>query len=171
MATITGKTGVSTSWQQTLTGLPVSVPVQVLQSWGFQVSTSGTGVDQADLKYTKTLSLAATPTTLDLTALTDVAGNAVNFARVKSVTIRNKDTTDGHTVLCGNAAATQWTGFVSSATATWTVFPSSSNNDGFFVFTAPNTTAAAVSGSSKSLKLDPGANTISVDIEIVGASV
>jgi hypothetical protein len=52
---------------------------------------------------------------------------------------------------------------------TITIEPSTTSNAGAWIQTAPNTTGWAVSSSSKLIQLDPGANTITVDVEIVGA--
>jgi hypothetical protein len=78
--------------------------------------------------------------------------------------------TDGQNVTLSGGASNPWTGIL-SATGTLIVFPSTVNNQGILFLSAPNTTAAVVSGTSKTLKLDPGANTITVNIEITGASV
>jgi hypothetical protein len=167
VANVTGSNSVVTNNQQTSSGLPTNIPVAVQQNFNFNPA-NGTAADQVDLKYTKTLTLAATPTTLDLTALTDVFGNSINFARVRSITLKHKGTTDGQNVTVSGGAANPWTGII---TGNLILFPSTANNNGVIVLWAPGTTGAVVSGASKTLKLDPGANTITVDIEICGASV
>lgn len=173
MATITGQTKVATNWAQTLTGVPGSAQsVSVQQSAQFQVTTSGTAADQADLKFTATLLLAASPTVLDLTSLTDIYGGSVNFKRVRSITIVNKAATDGFTVKFGYSTTTSnaWTGIVTNP-GQITINPSTAANNGIFVMTSPTATGWAVTSTNKLLNLDPGANTVAVDIEIVGCSV
>lgn len=128
---------------------------------------NGSAADQVEQSYIATLSLAATPTTLDLTALVDPLGKTTNFAAVREVKLRNKSTTDGQNVTVKPGASNGWTGVLNS-TGQLTLYPSTATNSGMLVLTAPNTTGAVVSGTSKTLALDPGANTISVDIEIYG---
>jgi hypothetical protein len=174
MPTVTGSVKHQGAFSQTAPStLPATTPatsISVPQSWSFSVTTSGTAADQTDLKYTQSLSLAASPTTLDLTNLTDVYGNTVNFKRVRSFAIRMKDTTDSHTLAIGNAASNAWTGFLGS-TSVLTMQASSSANDSYLVLTAPNTTGFATGSTNKNVKLDPGANTFTVEIEITGCSV
>jgi hypothetical protein len=86
MANVTGTVSVQTNFQQTSTGLPVNIPVTVQQNLRFN-PTNGTAADQVDTKYTTTLTLAAAPTTIDLTNVKDVFGNTITFARVRSVLI------------------------------------------------------------------------------------
>lgn len=173
MATITGSTKLNTAWAQTSANLPgTQVQLGVQQNPQFTVSTSGTAADQADLKYTKTLTfVASTPQALDLTSLTDVYGGTVNFKRVKSISIKFKDTTDGHTLLLGYATTTAnaWTSLISNP-GQITLQASTASNDAFFAVTAPNTTGWVVGSTNKLFNMDPGSNAFSVDIEIVGAS-
>jgi hypothetical protein len=146
-------------------------PVAVLALRG-AFNASGVAADQCDLIYARPLTfVASTPQTLDLTALTDPAGNAISFARVRFLAIRIRDTTAGHVLLVGGAGTNEWGGFLSSG-AILTVFPSTAANDGFFLLPAPNTTGIVVSGTSKLLKLDPGAVALGiVDVVIAGCSL
>lgn len=139
---------------------------------GWKTVVSGTAANQSDLHYYAVLTLAATPTVLDLTALTDPFGASVNFARVKEVLIVNNSTTDGHNLLVGYATTTThaFTSIVSNP-GQITVGPSTLANNGFLLWVAPNTTGAAVSSTNKLLQLDPGANTFSITVEITGCSV
>ncbi len=136
--------------------------------------TSGTAANQADLIYATTLTLSATPTTLDLTSLLDPLQGAVAFARVRGLYIRNNATTDGWNLTIGAAASNAWAGTSQflSASSTIILGPSSAfPNSGRLEVWAPNTTGYVVDGTHKSLKLDPGANTFTIDIQIIGASV
>lgn len=150
--------------------VPGAQPLATQQSSALTV-TSGTGSDQADLKYVKSLTLVATPTVLYLTALADPFGGTVNFARVKSILIINTSTVSGQAVLMGYSTTTAnaWTGFLSNP-GQISIRSSTTTNQGVFLALAPGATAWPVSSTSKLLQLDPGANTIRVNVEIVGAS-
>lgn len=169
MASVTASIKTSTVSTETAT-LPGTVTnLTVNQNFNANFQASGVAADQINLNYVATLSLAATPTTLDLTALTDRYGNAVNFARVRSLTIKNKSQTDSQTVTVSPGGTNGWTALLGTG-STLIVQPSSSLNDAGVILTAPNTTGWVVSGTTKTLKLDPGANTIAVDIEINGCN-
>jgi hypothetical protein len=171
MAAITGSVKAGSNWTQTnSTGLPGALVANLPQNWQFTVSTSGNAADQANLKYTATLSLAAAPQVLDLTNLTDVFGGVVNFARVRSLAIRVKSQTDGQTLKLGYSGVTAnaWTSLITNP-GQITLQASTSTNDGFVVFTAPNTTGWTVGATNKLLNLDPGASTFTADIEILGS--
>jgi hypothetical protein len=169
---VTGSLKLTTSFQQAASGLPgnQTASLSVQQSPACNFSTSGTAADQCDLKHTKTYSfVASTAQTIDLTALTDVFGNAVSFVKVRSITFIFQGTTDGASLTLGNAASNAWTGFLNAA-GTLTIYPSSASNSGIFALTAPNTGGMPVSGTSKSLKMAPSAHNFNVDIEIAGTS-
>jgi hypothetical protein len=169
VANVTASIKTSTVSTQTTT-LPGTVTnLTVNQNFNANYQTPGVAADQVNLNYVASLSLAATPTTLDLTALTDRYGGSVNFVRVRSVTIKNKNTTDGQTVTVKPGATNGWMALLGTG-STLILQPSSSANDGGVTLSAPNTTGWVVSGTSKTLTLDPGANIISVDIEINGCN-
>lgn len=171
MATVTASITVSTTSQQTPTGLPGNVtPVTINQTLSTNFQTSGTAADSVNLNYVATLSLAAAVTTIDLTSLTDRYGAAVNFARVRSVTIKNNATTDTWTVIVKPGASNGWTNFLGTS-STAIVGPSTVNNVGCLVMTSPNTTGWVVDGTHKTLAFDPGANTFTIAVEINGANV
>lgn len=173
MAAVTGSISTNTSFSQTPSNIPGSsiTPLTNAQTIKFQVSTSGTAADQVDLKYSATLTFtASTAQTLDLTSLTDVYGGAVNFARVKSITISMKSTTDGATLTLGAAGSNPWAAILGT-TGTLVMQAATANNPSMLVLTAPNTTGWVTSGTSKAFKLTPSAHAFSVDIEITGCSV
>jgi hypothetical protein len=171
MATVSVNATPAYQLQQTGTGILAGVNVSKTESLKAQFTNSGVTADSCDLLHIKTYSLvASTPQTIDLTALIDVFGNAVSFAKVRLFLIRINATTDAYTVLMGNAATNPWNAIV-SGTATITIYPATANNDGYMTFTAPNTTGMPVSGGSKSIKFDPGANAVSFDLIIAGTSV
>ena len=83
---------------------------------------------------------------------------------------RNKSAADGHVLLVGGAASDAFEGWISTA-GTITVYPASAVNDGWVVFTAPNTTGIVVGGSAYNLKLNPGTySDIVADVVILGCS-
>lgn len=172
MANVTGSVKLQTSTTQVISGLPGTVTnPTVQQNPGFTFSTSGTTADKADLRYIASLVLSAAPTTIDLTSLLAVDGSAVNFARVREISVINQDTTDGHTVTMEGGASNPWTSMISGTSWAFMIPPSTANNQGTFAAWAPNTTAWVVGSTNKTLKFDPGSATITIAIEIIGASV
>jgi hypothetical protein len=176
MATLVGSISVSSIMSQaSASNIPGGQPVTSLIRPKFTIAvpagTAGTA-DNCDVKYSMPLTLAGTPTVLDLTNLKDVLGNAISFGRVRSITITNLATGDTFIVHLGYATTTAnaWTALVSNP-GQLTIAPSSLLNPGVFVMIAPNTTGYLVTSTSKLLNLDPGANTIPIQIEITGCSV
>jgi hypothetical protein len=130
--------------------------VTLSESLAANFRASGTLADQCDgLIYLTPTFAASTPQTFDLTAQNDPLGNAVTVARVRLFLVKWLSTTDNVPLLVGNAASNPWTALCSSSTATLAVPPSSSLNAGGLLVLAPQTTGLAVSGGSKSIKLDP----------------
>ena len=172
MAVVTGSIKTQTNFAQALTGLPGGAQsISASQNFGFAPTVSGVLADQVDTKHTRTYALAAsTPVTLDLTNLADIQNNPITFARVRSVSIVVRSQVDGQVLLLGGAGTNAWVAICSSTTATITVYPSTAGNQGYFAWTCPNTTGAPVTSTSKLLKLDPGTNAFSVDVEITGCS-
>lgn len=171
MATVNQSIQVITSNSITPANLPGNVPYTFPENFKLNLSP-GTTADSANLIYSATIAFTAAPQVLDLTALTDPTGGAVNFARVRSIWIKVKSTTDGTTLKLGYGATTTnaWTSLVSNPGQIF-LQASTANNDSMFVLSAPNTTGWAVSSTNKLLQLDPGAATFSADITIVGANV
>lgn len=171
MAVVTGSVKTQTTFTQTPSNLPGTVtPATIGQTFTTTLGNATTA-DNVDLKYTTTLTFtASTAQTLDLTALTDIYGGTVNFARIRTMTLKQKSTTDGATLTLGAAAANPWAA-IWGTTGTHIMQASTSTNDAGLIITAPNTTGYVTSGSSKNLKLLPSAHAFSVDIEITGASV
>jgi len=170
MANVTCTYKVTTqSTQQPPAGPGTATALSRSQSLSFQVSTSGTASDQADQKYTATLLLNAANTTIDLTNMTDDYGNVVNMKRVKSIFMKNRATTDGYTVTVSPGAANGFNTFLST-NSTMILQNSTAANDGGILVTAPGTTAWATAAAAKTLTFNPGANAITIDLEIIGAS-
>lgn len=114
--------------------------------------------------WSGTVSLAAATQTLDLTALAGPRGSTVNFSSIRVIWIQNNSTVAGQGVGVGNAGANPWRPFWSSSANVETI-PAG----GRFHKENPDTTPWAVDGTHKNLMLDPGANTFTVSILIVGS--
>jgi hypothetical protein len=138
---------------------------------------NGTSAGNVDYVYGKTLTLAGSATTLDLTSLTDLFGGSINFARVRFFAVQNLSTTAAQTVTISGGTSNPWTTGPWGASSTIILQPSPTQNAGVsrVVFEDPYVTGATTgwytSGTSKTVKLDPGANTISVNVLIAGCSV
>lgn len=176
MAVVSGPLNIGANFTQTITsGVITSQYIPANINWNYTF-TNGTGTGAVDLCYAKQLSLAGTATTLDLTSLADLGGSTVSFARVRLFVVQNLATTAAYTVTVGAAASNQWTGFLGTTTSTVVLQPNvgATANQSLLLFLDPYstgaTTGAYVDGTHKSLKLDPGANTISVNVLILGCS-
>jgi hypothetical protein len=100
-------------------------------------------------------SVTTTPTTIDLTSLTDPFGNAVNFATVKNLLIINNDATNSLTIGGGTNGLFAALPF---------------NLSGDSKGTCLNlTTSITVDSTHKILKLLATAGTISVDVFVIGS--
>lgn len=168
MATIGGTSQLSAGFNQTVTsGVITSQTIPASISLTTQYK-NGTGAGSVDLIYAKQLTLAATPTTLDLSSLTDLAGGSVNFARIREMAIQVVDTATTHIVTLGDAASNAFSAFW-GATGTDIVFAGSIR-----YFTDPTSVGAGVGAivdsTHKNFKMDPGANTVVINILIVGCS-
>jgi hypothetical protein len=156
-------------------GVLAGQAIQVLKSFKFISTTSGTAADQCDLLYANTLTfVASTPQTIDLTSLLDVIGNSLSFARVKVFAIRVNSTTNGDKLTVGNSGTNEWSGTAAplSAGGTLKVLASTATgNHGYTVLSGPNTTGFVVDSTHKTVKLDPGASAFSCDLLIAGCSV
>lgn len=135
---------------------------------------NGTGVGQVDTIYARSLTLAGTTTTLDLTNLTDPVGNTISFARVREFIVTNADTTAAHTVKVSGAASNGVT-FLPINTAPLTLQAQGTGTvPGAIAISDPNGTGASngnyVDATHKNILLDPSANTVTISILIVGGS-
>lgn len=162
--------------QQTPVNLPGTVtPVTVNNTLSYTFA-NGTAADQVTKLYVATLTLSAAATVLNLfdnssgTQITDVYGTAISLTVVRKLYIKNKSTVNTEVLLLGSSGTVSntWTGLFTNP-GQITIEPSTaSGNGGGCVFVAPNTAGWVVSTSSKLFRLDPGAATFNVDIEILG---
>lgn len=176
MATVSGPLSMRADITQSVSSGVISTQA-LLASFGLSVNLSnGTGSGAVDLVYAKQLSLAGSATTLDLTSLTDLSGASISFARVRVLIVQNLATTAAYTLTLGAAASNQWTGFLGTATSTAVIQPNvgATSNYSSHVFldlySTGASTGAYVDGTHKSFKLDPGANTFSANVLILGCS-
>lgn len=175
MSVVTSSGTFTDTTQQNPSGLPGNVTPIASNNTLKHNFANGSGSDQVQLTYLKTLSFTGAAIVLNLfdntsgTQVTDPYGNAISFSAIRKIVIKHKGTTDNQPLKVGYSGTTAnaWTALVSNPGQIF-VMPSSSTNDGGAVFISPNTTGWAVSTSSKLLNLDPGANSFSVDIEITG---
>ena len=128
-----------------------------------------TGALTIDQIHAKVYSLAGTTTTIDLTSVLDLAGNSMNFARVRDFIVYNQDTTTSHIVNVYKGASNGWSYLpastgplicVANGGLIWLHDPSN----------ALSTNGMVTSGSSKTITFDPGANTVNLSVLIVGGS-
>lgn len=169
MPRINGQLMILSSLGQTSTVLPGGPNIVAPQTNQFIPQGIGATADLVQHKFTKQLTLSATPTVLDLTNLVDTDGNTFSFSVVRTLTIFIVDQNDAHIVLFGFASTitNAWTALVSNP-GQITIKPSTAVNQGGLAVIAPNTTGYAVTGSNKLVQLDPGANTIVVNVEFTG---
>lgn len=109
--------------------------------------------------YFATLSITTSPTSVDVTSLTDVFGSALSFATVKHLQIVNNSTT-------ANLSAGGGTNGLFSALPTLIGQAASSGNAGSCINLTTNLT---VDGTHKIIALTSSSGTISVEIIIVGS--
>lgn len=126
--------------------------------------SDGASANQFSKIYRKVISLtAATPQTLDLTALTDDGGASVSFSTIKEIYMRSKSTTSSHKVTVGAAASNAFTGPLAGTSPTLDVCASSPVNLCNLL-----SSGWTVDATHKSLKLDPGANTQDFELVLAG---
>lgn len=126
---------------------------------------TGTANSTNDLVYQDTLSLAAAASPLDLRgSLLTPLGATAAFVEITTLFIKNKATTDGYYVSMGagsNPITTLW----GASGDIIKIGPG-----GFLLLHNPITGYGTTAGTADILNLDPGANTISVDLVICGRS-
>lgn len=127
--------------------------------------TDGSGANQANKQWSKTATLTATSTTLDLTSLTGTFGT-VTFTKIKALILINTSTTDGAMLTVGNAASNQWYAPFGGSAHTVKVGPGSCLV--LSAMTAQSTGAWTVDASNKSLKIDAGSATITYKLVLIG---
>lgn len=164
---VTGNMTFNASFAETATALSTySIPLSISSNTAY---INGTSSGQVDTVYAKTITLAATTQTIDLTSLVDPAGNSINFARVREFVVANNDPTAGHDLKVEAGASNGWAVLPPLAT------PAYARYSGSLKYSDPKSTGAGngnlVSSTSKTITFDSGANTITFSLLIVGSSV
>lgn len=169
---VNGTIQATISLTNTLSGTSGQAKNQVTVGASQIAVSAGTGAGQCNELWSQTIALvASTPQTLDLTALTGEGGRTVSFSAVKIFEVVNNDPTNPVTV--GNAATTPFAPFWNTPANTESVpgggCKDQSGNQVGTPMLKTNLTAAgwSTTGATK-LKLDPGANAISVTVTIAG---
>ncbi len=164
--TVSGSVLFGASFNEAVTGVTnYQIPLAVSGSVTY---ANGTASNQVDTVYAKVINLAAATQTIDLTSLTDPAGNAINVARVREFIVQNTSASAGFD--CKVEAG---------ASNGWSVLPPSTNPiycryGSVLRISDPVSTGGAngnvVGSSSKTVTFDPGANTFTINVLIVGGS-
>ncbi len=172
MANVTQSIQINTSQSIQPTGFPGSV-TNLTQSETFIYNPkNGTAADQINELSIQTLSFAAAPQVIDLTALVDPLGATWSAARIDSIVINVRTVTDGTTLLLGYSTTTShaWTALISNP-GQMTLQAATATNASALAVTAPNTTGWVVTSTNKLLNLDPGGATFMADVIITGRTV
>lgn len=169
MAVVTGISQINVGFNQAVSAGLVkaqTLPAAIAITSNY---TNGTGANQIDLLYAKQLTfVASTPQTLDLTAIVDLAAATVNMARVRDFFLQIVTATVDFNITLGAAAANPWAPLWGT-TGTQVVFAGTT-----YHISDPTTVGSGkglvTSGTSKSLKIDPGSNVVVANLIIAGCS-
>jgi hypothetical protein len=132
--------------------------------------TNGTGSLQVDTIYAGALTLSGAATTIDFTNFSDPGNANCSLARSRLFLVFNPAATAGYDVKIEQGASNGWA-----------VVPPSSSPDyaryggGIYLLVDPTSTGAGngnvITSTSKTVKFDPGANTITIYVINAGTSV
>jgi hypothetical protein len=135
----------------------------------------GTGAGKVNLMNKPAQGSLLGTVDIDLTTLTDPYGAAINFARVKVLAVFNFATNDAYKLVMGLAVTNPWAApFDGLTTGKLHVPPGRLDATlgvtypGRVLIWAPGATGLAVSGTSKVLRLDSGANTVPYVVALFG---
>lgn len=137
-----------------------TAPVQPSQTISYG---PGTGPGQANKIYQASLSLAATPTSLDLTAVVCLDGST-GFSHVREVIVFNDDTNDAHTIVYDGSVSNAFAPFLAGTGPKITIQGGASERKSRPL----GTNGWTVDSTHKVVALDPGANTVACRVVIVG---
>lgn len=139
-------------------------------------SAAGVAADQVNLLYVKRHSfLASTQQTIALNAAVGDDGVTSNFFRVRLVAIAVRSVVDAANLTVDNAGATNpFTGFLNAVgqvvvRASTADSTGALKNNGFALFSAPNTTGMVV-GTGINLRLLPSAHAFDADVIVAGGN-
>ena len=95
-ATISGQVSFGSSFQQTISGLVAyNIPLTISSGTSYG---NGTTSGNVNIAYAAQLTLAGTPTTINLQSCTDPSGASISFARVREFVVLNTALTAGYDV-------------------------------------------------------------------------
>jgi len=141
--------------------LDLSEPIEPLGLVNDTAFTNGTSANQANQIWSDTRTAAASTDSLDLTGgLTDAFGSAITFAKVKGIYMVNKSTTSGETLILGGIFMGVMLG---GLTQTINVEAGAT-----LLLTAPVDGFAVTNGITDQITVNPGGNTITYDVAIIG---
>jgi hypothetical protein len=172
---VTGSVTLTVAFQEFVTSgvlSPETIPAALTalgQAVGSLAFSNGTGVLQTDTLYAKPLVLTAAPQTVDFTSVTDPGNASVSFARSRVFFVYNPALTVGYDLKVYQGASNGWA-----------QLPTSSNPlyaraiGGFILIVDPSSTGSGngdvITSSSKTVTIDPGANTITALVIMAGGS-
>lgn len=134
--------------------------IEILQKLG-----SGTGSRQADLVGASDGTIATgTPLDIDLKALTDEFGAAVNMAEIVAFVVINDSATAGETITVGAAASNAWVAWLGDASDTIKIGP------GGMLFWQSPIDGVATDATHKVLRLAASAASVAYRFMVVGRS-
>jgi hypothetical protein len=166
LAIVTGRSTHSVGFTQAAPATVIGNPTVNVSETPAYTYSNGTALSSTDLLHSRIYSLtASTPQTIDLTALLDPWGGAVNFARVRSILLRN---TGSSSITVGAAATNAWVGPLGTTTSTL-IIPGGA----IACFEDPSSLGTAgwvVGATSKSIKLDPGTSNGTLEVILAGGS-
>lgn len=126
-------------------------------------SNAGTITVSGNKVYQASGTASATPTDIDLSAVTNVDGTT-GFSYVRAIIIFNDATTTAYTLSTG-AGTNPFKPYLSGTSPVLAVNPGSF----FAAFQPLGTNGYTVDGSNKTVRLDPGANNVPYRIVVVGS--
>ena len=151
-----------------LNGQALSVPLALSIAY----NATGTAADQIDLVAVKSFTfVASTMQTVDLSAMTDILGNAVNFAEVVLFAIRMESTTDAATLTLAPDVTNGWAALFSSNLVLHAATATTNPNGSFFVAATPAATGWAVDSTHKVIDFTPSAHAFNATLVVAGRSV
>jgi hypothetical protein len=135
-----------------------------------QTLANGTGASAAvDTLYSAQLTLAAAATHINLHSTTDPAGNSIVFARVRWWFVQNLTTTAGYLVNIYTRSGTDPVTWLPTATTNALWVAAGGAYMGLDALST-STNGWVVSSTAYDFTLDPGSNTVSVQVIIAGNS-
>lgn len=163
-----GPMSLSIPWDYESVTYPKNTIDQSSQGYSGPVLNTGTGAGNANVKYSAQLTIAASATqTLNLAALTDNFGNALDFVRIKQLYIENSSIGKSSAIAVGNAGTNPFAGIWSPGTATISI----RNGAHLHVGVAQDATGYAVgTGTNLLITNDDASNAATVNVVLIGCN-